>query len=92
MAFAPGPSLGAGKGQALLMVLPVGLGVRKTRRIFIIVVVVFLHPMSLYSSVASDSWKEKEEPPVSLLGDSSYYCIPLFCVPLGLKLGQIMGH
>lgn len=51
------------------------------------VVVVFLHQMSPYSSVTSDSWKEKEEPPVSLLGDSSHHCIPLFCAPLGLKLG-----
>jgi len=33
------PSLGAGKGQALLIVLPIELGVRKTRECFFIVVV-----------------------------------------------------
>lgn len=87
VAFAQWSLLGAGKGQALLTVLPIGLGVRKTRRIFFFIVVVFLHQTSPYSSVTSDSWEEKEEPSASLLGDSSYHCVPLFCAPPGLKLG-----
>lgn len=77
---------GGRKRAALLTVLPIGLGVRKTR-IFFFIVVVFLHQTSPYSPVTSDSWEEKEEPSASLLGDSSYHCVPLFCAPPGLKLG-----
>lgn len=59
----------------------------KKNQNFFFIVVVFLHQTSPYSPVTSDSWEEKEEPSASLLGDSSYHCVPLFCAPPGLKLG-----